>query len=382
MRHYLFYLVLALFTGLVASNQILFVYMIGMDIVTFATMAFLQTILFGAVFFLIPFVYVFFVFALTTSAMIVTLQQIGGGDPMVVNYQVALVGVVLASIAFSYSRERSSRELYWKEVELTQLRTKSEQQQAKQVNWLRNLSTYLEHELRNHVFAAQSKLENLRDSSSHDVRSSVNASFKSLDKLAALCDVVAKVSSLEAALEMDQPRPVDFSRLIEERVYSRARVIEETNPIDLNHETNLWVNADVQRLVQLFDILLTNAIQHSSPEALIKLSTRSVARRVYLTIHNHGDPLPQGDHIFDAFDSSRPGENLGVGLYVAKKVVEHLGGTIEADAQPNETMFTVNLPQIDAPTEQPNDTSGQVAGRDAGDNEDEGSLGLRILPRG
>ena len=378
-RHYLFYLLLAVLTGLVASNQILFVYLIGMEIVTFATMAFLQILLFAAVLYLIPFVYTFFLCVLATAGMLVALEQIGGGHPLVVNYQVALAGVLLVSIAFSYSRERSLRELYWQEIELTQLRIESEKQKTKQVTWLRNLSSYLELELRNHVFAAQSNLEDLRDSSSPGVQSRVNRSIESLDKLVALCDVVAKASSLESALEMDQPRAVDFSRLVEDRVYSRARVIEETNPIELDIEANLWVNADAERLIELFDILLTNAVQHSSAEAHIKLSARSVARRVFLTIHNHGDPLPQGDHIFDAFDSSRPSTNLGVGLYVAKEIVEHLGGKIEARTHLDETMFVVVLPQIDALSELSGELGDQDAGSDRDGEDDDDNDGGQVL---
>ena len=151
-RHYLIYLVLVIFAGLVLANQILFVYILGSEIVTFATMAFIQITLFVAVLFLLPFVYVFWTCLVTTSAMIVALQQAGGEATLVVNYQVALVGVVIASIAFSYSRERNLREMFLQEVELTRLRAESEKQQAKQVSWLRNLSRYLEHELRNQVF--------------------------------------------------------------------------------------------------------------------------------------------------------------------------------------------------------------------------------------
>lgn len=356
-RHYLFYLVLAAFTGLVLANQILLLYLVGPEIITFATMAFLQVTLFAAVLFIIPFTYVFWTCLITTTGMIYALQQVGGGpiatDALVINYQVALLGVVFASLVFSYSRERNLRELFWQEIELTRLRAVSEKQQAKQVSWLRNLSRYLEHELRNHVLAVQTNLEGLQEDGPQDPQSEarVDRSFNALKKLSDLCDAVGEASVLESALELDQTRAVNLSRLISQRVLARARVIEDTNPIELDLEENLWVEANSQRLVQMFDILLTNAQQHSTTDAHIKLSLRCIAGRVFFTIHNHGDPLPVDRDIFDMFASSRPSNHLGIGLYVAKKIVEYQGGTIEARTHRDETIFMVTLPQVDAPIE-------------------------------
>ena len=361
-RHYLFYLVLTIFAVLVLVNQILLVYLVGPEIITFATMAFLQITLFTAVLFLIPFTYVFWSCLITTGLMIYGLQQVGGGGELVVNYQVALVGVVFASIAFSYSRERNLRELFWQETELRRLRVQSEKQQAKQVAWLRNLSRYLEHELRNHVFAVQSNLEILRETRTNDAqsRARIDISFQALKKLGDLCDAVSEASALESALELDRTRPVNLSRLVSQRVLARSRVIEETNPIELDIEEDLWVEANAQRLVQMFDILLTNALQHSSADAHVRLSMRCIARRVFFTIHNHGDPLPLGKDIFEMFESTRPDTNLGIGLNVAKKIVEHQRGTIEARSHEDETIFMVTLPQIDAPPQQASQASGEV----------------------
>jgi len=362
-RHYLIYLVLVIFAGLVLANQILFVYILGSEIVTFATMAFIQITLFVAVLFLLPFVYVFWTCLVTTSAMIVALQQAGGEATLVVNYQVALVGVVIASIAFSYSRERNLREMFLQEVELTRLRAESEKQQAKQVSWLRNLSRYLEHELRNQVFTVQSNLDHLLQNTTEEVQDPIHRSFEALEKLGELCDAVGEASALESALELDRVRPVNFGALISQRVLARSRVIAETNPIELDIEDNLWVNANSQRLVQMFDILLTNALEHSSEDAHVKLSVRSIGSRVFFTIHNHGDPLPQGRDIFEMFESSRPSTHLGIGLYVAKKIVEYQGGTIEARTNLDETIFMVVLPQVDAPAEREQLLAGNNSGQ-------------------
>ena len=218
-----------------------------------------------------------------------------------------------------------------------------------QINWLRNLSRYLEHELRNHVFILQSNLEYLQQDADAERDQLVRRALRSVSALSDLCDSVGEASTLESVLQADQIYLVNFSRMVTNRVLERSRDLAEVNPLELAIDPDLWVRGSEVRLLQVFDHLLNNALEYSSEEAFVRIEVKSIANSVYFTVHNRGEPLPRGRDIFAPFESTRPKTSLGLGLYVSHKIIEHHGGTIEARTQLGQTIVMVTLPQVDSP---------------------------------
>ena len=123
--------------------------------------------------------------------------------------------------------------------------------------------------------------------------------------------------SLDAALNVVQP-------LIRERE-QHLSVEAPSEPV--------WLDADPQRLQQVFSNLLTNASKFTEPKGRIDLAVEVGSDEVVVSVRDTGcgitaDALP---HIFDLFAQVEPdGRGLGIGLSVVRGLVEQHGGRVEA----------------------------------------------------
>lgn len=108
------------------------------------------------------------------------------------------------------------------------------------------------------------------------------------------------------------------------------------------------------QLTQIWSNLIHNAIQAMDNEGILTISTAQENDGAQVTITDTGsgiDPNAQAK-IFDAFfTTKRMGEGSGLGLHIAKKVLDQHQGKIDFDSQPGHTQFKVWLPLLQ--TEQP-----------------------------
>jgi PAS domain S-box-containing protein len=125
-------------------------------------------------------------------------------------------------------------------------------------------------------------------------------------------------------------------------------------------EELLVVDADPLRLSQAFANILTNAAQYSPPDSLVKVTSERLQDEIVVRIADQGMGIALEDlpHIFDlfmrtshAFSDHEGG--IGVGLTVAKQLIELHGGRINArsDGVGKGSVFEVRLPK--APTATP-----------------------------
>ena len=118
---------------------------------------------------------------------------------------------------------------------------------------------------------------------------------------------------------------------------------------DISIQLNLEFS--VLCLGQIFDNLLRNASYYSLPDSTVEIAGRIEAGKIVLTFSNAGKNIPQEklDRIFEQFfrlDSSRATRTggAGLGLAIAKEIVELHGGTIRADSTEDRITFTICLP--------------------------------------
>jgi signal transduction histidine kinase len=110
------------------------------------------------------------------------------------------------------------------------------------------------------------------------------------------------------------------------------------------------VNVDVERMSQVLDNIVLNAFRYTPEGGQIKLEASVTDDKVRLSITDTGKGIAESDlpHIFDRFyrgDKSRPhdGES-GLGLAIAKSIVEAHGGKIEVQSAPGAgACFTIWL---------------------------------------
>jgi signal transduction histidine kinase len=219
------------------------------------------------------------------------------------------------------------------------------------LSWLENVAGFLRHELKNQLVALDTSLrlmeDGLGDARSHEYW---NRARRSCDLTRRLIASATEASDLESALASLEPEPLDFSRLVAE--YVALFESDEKPRLRASIEPGCHVVGCELRLTQLLDKLLQNAVEHSREAGEVRVVVEGVGAAVHLRVENQGDRLPaDAARIFDPFVStkerSRHPESLGLGLYVAKRIVVHHGGTIEAvPLEPPGARFVVALPRL------------------------------------
>jgi len=111
------------------------------------------------------------------------------------------------------------------------------------------------------------------------------------------------------------------------------------------------VRADPDRLEQVVENLLANARRYSPEGSEVVLSARRAGDEVAIAVRDRGPGIRPEDRerIFDPFVRLGPGKGLGIGLTIARTLVESMGGRLEVDAAPGGgSTFTVTLPAATA----------------------------------
>ncbi|HEY5757580.1 MAG TPA: HAMP domain-containing sensor histidine kinase [Steroidobacter sp.] len=213
------------------------------------------------------------------------------------------------------------------------------------------------HELRNPLAAAWCAVRMLGRTTSFvpEVGQALPLIERQLGYIARIVDDLVDVASVASGKLSLQKERVDLSELLRGAIHACRQRLDTGG-----HEFNVsmaagpvLVNADPLRLTQVFANLLDNAVKYSEPCGRIVVSVERRKDAVAVMVEDNGvgiraDVLPQ---IFDLFvqggtpmiGSSR---GLGVGLAVAKQVVEEHGGRIEARSAGIGfgSRFTVRMP--------------------------------------
>jgi CheY-like chemotaxis protein len=149
---------------------------------------------------------------------------------------------------------------------------------------------------------------------------------------------------------------------------SRSQREHRRNPLELNLDSDeQMLNVDIGRLAQALTNVLMNASKYSPIGSVVEVTTASVGDEVLITISDRGIGIPPAllGQIFDPFvriDRAGDGiyDGLGIGLTLAKKIVEAHGGAIRADNRDDGPGIRV---QIRIPREVPDVESQRSATR-------------------
>ena len=115
-------------------------------------------------------------------------------------------------------------------------------------------------------------------------------------------------------------------------------------------QENIQFKGDKESINQLMGILVDNAIKHAYKKSEVRISLKKAKEKVIIAVSNNGEQIKEEDleKIFERFyrvDKARDRERggYGLGLSIAKSIVEKYKGKIKAESQNNITTFTAEL---------------------------------------
>jgi two-component system OmpR family sensor kinase len=171
------------------------------------------------------------------------------------------------------------------------------------------------------------------------------------DRMGRLVADLLLLARFDAGRPLDR-RPMDLASLAVEAV-QRARIKDPGRPITLQATEPVIVDGDEERLAQVIDNLLGNALQHTPPGSPVTVTVTGGASRAELTVADHGPGMTaeQASHVFERFyrtDGARIRDRggAGLGLAIAVSLAAVHGGEITVDTAPGHgAAFHLCLPQ-------------------------------------
>jgi two-component system phosphate regulon sensor histidine kinase PhoR len=227
---------------------------------------------------------------------------------------------------------------------------------------LRNLQTTrrelignISHEFRTPLAGIKAMVETLGDGAIDDKKAARDFLTRIDSEVACLTQLVAELAELsriETGKAELKKEPVNLNQLVEEVIAHLSPQAERQKlSISQDFAADLSsVPADKDRVRQVIANLVHNAIKFTRPGGRIMITTRTLEGSVVVDIADTGIGIPKEDlaRVFERFykgDKARAGEGTGMGLAIAKHVVEAHGGSIWVESEEGKgSTFSFSMP--------------------------------------
>jgi two-component system OmpR family sensor kinase/two-component system sensor histidine kinase BaeS len=216
----------------------------------------------------------------------------------------------------------------------------------------RNLTSDIAHELRTPLHIIQGNLEGVIDGVYEPTAEHINNTLDETKLLARLVNDLQTLSLAETGQLPLHPTRFLLADLIHDLTTSFS---SQASSLGIELGTDITdptqeLSADYDRLNQVLSNLISNALRHTPEGGSISLITKPIENGVRIEVKDTGAGIPAEDlpFIFDRFwrgDRSRTGRtNSGLGLAIAKQLVQAHNGTIEVESEVGKgTKFIIEL---------------------------------------
>lgn len=164
-------------------------------------------------------------------------------------------------------------------------------------------------------------------------------SEQELDRIEILVQNLLKIAKFDAGTIMIEKKPENISEIMTEvKKFFSYRAGQEGKEIVLSGNEFLSFLCDRNWIMEAVSNIVKNALDHTEKGDCVEIAWREYASIVQITVKDNGKGIHQEDlhHIFKRFYRSRYSketQGIGLGLPLAKAVVEAHGGTIEVDSR-------------------------------------------------
>ena len=162
------------------------------------------------------------------------------------------------------------------------------------------------------------------------------------ERLTRLLEQLLDLSRLDARRIRVEPKPIALQALLE-KIASEA--VPKETPLLLQVPSDLAAVADPVALDRILSNLLLNAVRHGEPPIVLSAEQRDTHLRISVSDHGDGVPDELRSRLFERFERGSATPGSGLGLTIARGLVEAHGGEIRASSEPGRgTTITFTLP--------------------------------------
>jgi two-component system, OmpR family, sensor histidine kinase VanS len=177
--------------------------------------------------------------------------------------------------------------------------------------------------------------------------------FTKSQRLERLIDELFEITRMNYGMLKVEKRQINLSDLLIQLKEEMYPVFEKNQLVArMNVTAHLPIFGDGDLLARVFENLLSNANRYGYDGQFIDINGYVDSEEVVVQVVNYGDSIPEQElpHLFDMFykgDKVRTHQedSTGLGLFIAKNIVEQHNGTITVESSLIRTIFEVRLPQ-------------------------------------
>ena len=219
-----------------------------------------------------------------------------------------------------------------------------------------DLIMYLAHDLKTPLSSVIGYLTLLHDDEqqiSQELREKyLSISLDKAERLEDLINEFFEITRFNLSNITLQYSNINLTRLLEQLIYEFKPILKEKNlKCTLNSTSDIMLHCDANKIQRVFDNLLRNAVIYSYTDTEVAITTELQENTIVITFENFGNPIAEEKLklIFEQFyrvDTSRntTSGGAGLGLAIAKHIVELHKGTIVAHSKDECIKFIVTLP--------------------------------------
>lgn len=214
----------------------------------------------------------------------------------------------------------------------------------------RDLVMNVSHELRTPLAALRAQLENMIDGVTQPTPDQLDATLAQSLRLEALIGRLMELARIESGQTSLRLAPTNVTDLLLSAV-AEAELRSPTADFELDSPLDLKTDLDDTLMMQVLANLLDNAARHAAAGTAVRVEARTRGDGIRIEVLDAGPGLEPEDasRIFERFwradtDRSSSSGGAGLGLSIARGIVELHGGTIAAEAnQPHGLRIVIDL---------------------------------------
>lgn len=246
------------------------------------------------------------------------------------------------------------------ETQLNQIKINMEHKEraAREAEQRKNdLIVYLAHDLKTPLTSVIGYLSLLQDEKniSEELREKYTGiALNKSERLEDLINEFFEITRFNLSKLTLEASHVNLTRMIAQIAYEFRPMFKEKNlEYEIELEEDMCADCDVDKLERVFDNLLKNAFHYSYEGTIIKIKGNQQKDRLHFEFLNTGKTIPEEklNRLFEQFfrlDSARTSGSggAGLGLAIAKEIVELHQGTLSVWSKDEKICFTLEIPKV------------------------------------